>query len=257
MRTRGGRALVALTLIGVLSHGAGGQDTTAAPRHLLSLDVSRLQPFRRTYEMTVRGRDSSVVIGQREVVLSQAVYSGAPSWLLVETRSGMVPAVESLYVAPDLRPLHWSSVLGPARLGAEFVGDSIYGAMTSPTGKQNIVTAGRPDLLVSGAMVETLLPLLPLTSTWTDSVGVLSVDLATTRLIAADLAVVGEEDLVVDSSSTRPTWVVALRAGQYNALYWVDRDTGAVLRVQQPLSPHAGTELEYRARSEAVGAPPR
>jgi hypothetical protein len=168
----------------------------------------------------------------------------------------MVPAVESLYVAPDLRPLHWSSVLGPARLGAEFVGDSIYGAMTSPTGKQNIVAVGRPDLLVSAAMVEALLPLLPLTSTWTDSVGVLSVDLATTRIIAAELAAVGVEDLLVDSSSTRPTWVVTLRAGQLSVLYWVDRDTGAVLRVQQPLSAHTGTELEYRARPEAAGAPP-
>jgi hypothetical protein len=215
-----------------------------------------MQPFRRTYEMIVRGPDSTAVIGQREVVLSSAVYSGAPSWLLVETRTGLVPAVESLYVAPDLRPLHWSSALAAARLGAEFVGDSIYGAVTSPTGKQNIVAAGRPDMLISGAMVESIVGLLPLSFTWTDSVGVLSVDLATTQVIAAELAVVGEEDLAVDSSVTRPTWVVALRSAQHSALYWVDKASGSVLQVQQRLNPHTGTELEYRMRSETIGSPP-
>jgi hypothetical protein len=206
--------------------------------------------------MIVHGHDSSVVVGQREIALSSAVYSGAPSWLLVETRTGIVPAVDSLYIGPDLRPLHWSSVLGTARLGAEFVGDSIYGAMTSPTGKQNIVAAGRPDLLVSGAMVEAILPLLPLTSTWTDSAGVLSVDLATTQVIAAELAVVGEEDLPLDSSATRPTWVVALRAGEHSVVYWVDKASGALLRIQQPLRSHTGTDLEYRLRCETVGTSP-
>jgi hypothetical protein len=252
----GGRVFVALTLIAALSDGVLAQDNTAAPRHLLSLDVSRMQPFRRAYEMIVRGRDSSIVIGQREVVLTAAVYSGEPSWLLVETRTGLVPAVESLYVAPDLRPLHWSSALGTARLGTEFVGDSIYGAMTSPTGKQNIVAAGRPDLLVSGAMLEALLPLLPLSSTWVDSVGVLSVDLATTHVIPAELAVVREEDLVTDTLAIRPTWVVALRAGQLSLQCWVDKTSGAVLRVTQALSSHTGTELEYRMRSDSVGVSP-
>jgi hypothetical protein len=252
----GDRALVALTLLGALSNLAAAQDTTAVIRHLLSLDISKVQPYRRTYDMIVHARDSAIVIGQREVLLSEASYAGSPAWLLVETRTGLVPASESLFVAPDLRPLHWSSVLGTARLGAEFVGDSIYGASTMSAGKQNVVILGRPDLLVSGPMVELLVPLLPLWSSWADSVGVLGVDLVTNQVTPAELAVIGEEDVALDSSTVRHSWVVALRSGARHVLFWIDKDSGAALRVQQMLPPHAGGELEYRLRPESPTAPP-
>lgn len=251
MRASSG-AVVALTLLLVLAERGDAQDTAAVVRHLLSLDISRVQPFRRTYDMIVHTRDSSVVLGRRDVVLTSAIYAGAPSWLLVETRSGLVPAVESLYVAPDMRPLHWSSTLGSARLGVEFVGDSLYGATTSPTGKQNIVIAGRPDLMVSASMTEMLLPLLPLTTGWTDSAAVLAVDLSSSAVVAAELAVVGEEDVTVDSLTLRPSWVVALRVGARHVLYWVEKETGTPRRIEQPLPAHAGTSLEYRYRPEAI-----
>jgi len=253
----GGRALVALTLLTTLSLRARGQDTTVVSRHVLPVDTTRVQSFRRTYDMIVRTRDSSIVIGQREVSLATTTYASAPAWLLVETRSGIIAAAESLFVNPALRPLHWSSALGVARMGAEFVRDSIYGVVTTPTGKQNIVAAGPPDLLVSGPMIEALLPLLPLSSTWTDSVNVLSVDLAASRLMPAELAVVGEEDLLLESSTTRPAWVVALRSEDHHVLYWVDKADGSVLRTQQPLPSHVGIELEYRLRSDISSASPR
>lgn len=260
MKTASGAAVV-LTLL-LVSTVAGAQDTTAAPttpptRHLLALDISRVQPFRRTYDIVVHTRDSTIVLGQRGVALDSASYAGVPGWLLVETRTGVVPAAESLYLAPELRPIHWSSALGPARMGVEFVGDSIYGATTSPMGKQNIVLAGRPDLLASGALVEMLIPLLPLTSTWTDSVGVFAVDATTSAVLPAELAVIGEENLMVDTVTQRPAWVVALRAGPRNVLYWIDKETGAALRIEQTLPAHAGTLLQYRIRWEpGTPAPP-
>jgi len=256
----GARALVALTLLLAFARIGRSQDTTAVARHLLALDISRVQPFARTYDMIVRARDSSIMIGQREIVLKPGGYSDAPAWLIVETRSGVVPAVESLYVAPDLRPLHWSSTLGSARLGAEFVGDSVYGAATMGKSKQNIVVNGRPDLVVSGPMLETLLPLLPLRADWVDSVGVLGADLVANQVMSAELAVIGEEELPVDSSMSRPSWIVALRAGERHLLLWIDKETGAALRVRQPLPPHVGAELEYRLRRpppEAGSVPPR
>ena len=258
MRMARGRTLVALSLLVALSRVGFAQDTTAVMRHLLSLDISRVQPFARTYDMIVRAHDSSIVIGQREVVLKESGYSDAVAWLIVETRSGLVPAVESLYVDPDLRPLHWSSTLGAARLGAEFVGDSVYGATTMGMGKQNIVVNGRPDLVVSGPMLEALLPLLPLTVNWIDSVGVLGVDLVTNHVTPAELAVVGEEELPMDSSTVRRSWVIALRAGDRHVLVWIDKESGAALRVRQPLPSHVGTELEYRLRppSDTGTAPP-
>ena len=251
----GGRALVALTLIGALSRHAVAQDTTAVFRHLLSLDVSKVRPFHRAYEMLTRGPDSAVVIGQRDLVLDSASYNGAPAWLLIETRTGVVAAVESLYIAPDLRPLHWSSVLGAARLGAEFVGDSIYGATTMQAGKQNLVVGSRPDLLVSLSMVELLIPLLPLTADWSDSAAVLGVDLTSSLITPARLAVVANLEEQRDSVVVR-TMFVELSAEQHRVVFAFDAATGDVLSVRQPLPPQTGSELEYRLRPDPAAAPP-
>jgi hypothetical protein len=255
----GGRALAALTLLVSTARVSPAQDTTVAMagvRHVLTLDTSKVLRFRRSYEVFVQSPDSSVGLGQREVVLDTSTYSGAPAWLLVETRGGLVPVAESLYLARDMRPMHWSSVLGVARLAIEFVGDSLYGATSGPMGKHNIVLGGRPDILVSGAMVELLLSLLPLTVNWTDSVAVLSVDLGTSQIVPAELSVVGEEQLMLDSLTARPAWVVTLRAGDRHILYWIDKETGAALRMQQPLPSNAGSgELAYRIRPESTLAP--
>jgi hypothetical protein len=252
-----GGAVVSVTLLVVVTTRLESQDTVSAPvRHLLPVDLSRVQPFRRTYDMIVHTADSSIVLGQREVRLDSAAYAGAPAWLLVETRTGVVPAVESLYVAPDMRPLHWSSTLGSARLGAEFVGDSIYGATTAPSGKQNIVLGSRPDLFVSAAMAETLLPLLPLTSTWMDSVGLLAADLVATTVLPAEIVVVGEEDLALDTLSQRASWVVAIRTASRSVIYWIDKENGATLRMEQALPLHIGRLLQYRLRADPPPAPP-
>lgn len=242
-------ALGAVALL--LCVGALGvaQDTVAAQRSALPFDTARLQPYRRYYNLVVQGRDSTTTVGMSETSLARATYAGAPSWLLVETRTGIVASAESLYVTPALRPVHWSSSLGAARLGTEFVGDSIYGAVTGPRGKQNIVLGGSQDLMVSTPMIAMLLPLLPLSRQWSDSIAVMAVDLATSRIIPAELSVVAEEELTVDSTLTRPTWVVALRAGARSIQFWVDKDIPAVLRVQQTLPPHTGTLLEYRLRA--------
>lgn len=249
------RAFLALGLTAAQGLPASAQDTVAIARHTLALDVSRLQPYRRAFDMVVQTRDTAVVIGQREVTLAPAGYAGALAWLLVETRAGVVPAAESLYVAPDMRPLHWSSALGAARLGVEFTADSMYGATSAPDGRRSIVLSVRPDLLVSTAMIEMLLPLLPLSAQWSDSVALLAVDVASSTVIPGELAVIGEEEIVVDSAATRPFWVVALRVDTRNVLFWVDKHSGEVRRVQQQLPAHAGSLLEFRWRSDPAVPP--
>ena len=51
------------------------QETVGVARHALAVDATRIQPFGRMYDMIVHTRDSSIVIGQREVSLSAATYS--------------------------------------------------------------------------------------------------------------------------------------------------------------------------------------
>ena len=234
---------------------AAAQDS-ATTQHRLSLDTSRARAFQRAYNITVHSQDSVVVIGERHLHFDTATYAGIGSWIVVESRTGVVPAADSLYLARDLSPVHWSSALGTARLGLEFARDSIYGATTSPMGRQNIVLRSRADLLLSQGMLETLFPLLPLDSTWRDSVTAFALDANANVIERAELAVIGQEDLAVDSLTRTPSWVVALRSTSRQVLYWVDKESRATLRVEQAVAPHVGTLLEYRIKPITTAAPP-
>lgn len=232
-----------------------GQDSVAVAPRLLPLDTARVRQFERTYDMVVQSLDSTFVIGERRVRMAPSRYAGSPAWLLVETRTGIVPAVESLFVTPDMRPIHWSSRLGSARLGAQFVRDSIFGATSSPAGRQNIVMAARSDLVVSTAMAEALLQLFPLGIGRSDSAALLSVDLASTTVIPAEVTVIGDESLFMDSIAFRASWVVALKTEPSYVLFWIDKESGGTLRVQYALPGQGGALLEYRARDDIAREP--
>jgi hypothetical protein len=247
------RALRALTLICAAARATAGQDSTVASPRTLAPDVQRLVPFVRDYDIVVQSPDSTFVIGQRRVSLQRVTYAGSPAWVIVEIRTGIAPAVESLFVTPAFRPIHWSATTGAARLGAQFVRDSMYGVSSSPVARQNIIIPTRGDLLVSGGMAESLIPLLPLAVGWTDSAAVLTVDPTSAAIVPAQLTVLAEEPLAMGSSTARDTWVVALRTEPRYVLFWVDRESGAIARVQQLV--RGGVFLEYRLRPGAAQPP--
>jgi hypothetical protein len=206
--------------------------------------------------MVVHTGDSATIIGRRDVLFAATMDSGNPGWLIVESRTGVVPAVESLYLGRDLRPLRWSSVVGQTRLGAQFVGNTVYGTVVAPTGKQNIFATARRDLVPSLASLEALFPLLPLASTWTDSASVLEIGVASSgHATPAELVVVSDEEFALGSMAPRSTWVVVLQSPSKRILFWIDKGTGAVLRILQPVSGDIGAELEYRLVPDAPTAP--
>lgn len=248
MRGRG----VIFALLALAGADAAAAQDSLAIRHLLALDVARLTPFHRAYDIVVHRGDTTTVIGGRLVRLESALYAGAPAWLLTESRTGTVVASESLYVAPDGRPVHWASTVGPARLAVAFVGDSMLGATTVGGFKQNLVVRGQPDLLVSASMLELALGLLPLGDAWRDSAAVLHLAPTARAVTPVELLVLGAERVLLDSIVARNSHVVAVRAEDRSILYWVDAATGAVLRMQQRLPAHVGSVLEYRFRSDVV-----
>jgi hypothetical protein len=97
-------------------------------------------------------------------------------------------------------------------------------------------------------MVELLLGLLPLEDQWRDSAAVLSITTSGRTVIPVELMMVGREEIGSDPAMMRLAHVVALRSEQRSVLYWVDAETGAVLRMQQLVPAHVGSLLEYRAR---------
>lgn len=245
---------VTLALVVGTAQAAAGQDTIATPRHVLALDVTRMHPFTRSYDMVVHVGDSAHVIGQRDVSVSEATYAGQPAWLLVETRTGIVPSIDTLFLAADIRPIHWSSELGKSRFGAEFSSDSIFGVTVTPSARRSLILGSRPDMLVSTAMIETIAGLLPLTPEWSDSAAVLAVDAGEATVIPAEMAITGSEPGI--SGDTSGTWIMAIRTERGQLQLWIEKATGQSVRVEQALPAHVGSRLEYRARMPAGAAPP-
>jgi hypothetical protein len=213
------------------------QDSVPA-RPAWPVDPGRAAPFRSTYQMRAFLGDSSQVIGERSVDMVAATYSDAPAWLLVERRTGAVAAVESLYVSPDMRPLRWSASVGPATLAMVFARDSVFGATSGPGGRQSILAPVAPKTIISVAMLEAILPILPLTAYFTDSVSIMSVAQSSTGTVTAELAVIGEEE-----GTAR--WIMALRAPGQTLILWVEKATGQLVRTQQPLPLHTASLLEF------------
>ena len=236
---------------------AAAQDTIPRVRHILPIDYARIQPLERASDIMVLSGDSTVVIGQRAIALHEAMLpDSSTGWLLTEVRSGIVPSSDSVFLAADLRPVRWTSSLGASRLEMDFVGDSIDGVIWGPVGAKRASLEAPPDLVLSGAMLELVIGLLPLASGFADSVSVLSVDLAGADVSMAEIAVLGEEAAAPDSTAQQ-LWVVALSAEARQLLLRVDRATGVVVRAQEAVAPHVGTMLEIRARARANTLPPQ
>ena len=248
------RALRALTLLLAGARVLAAQDSTSSFRDSLPIDLQRLAPFVRHYDIVVESRDSIRIIGQRTLSVQRATFAGAAAWVLVEARTGISTAVDSLFVSPALHPIHWTSTMGAARLGAQFARDSIYGVTTSPGARQNIIMPAPSTLLVSGAMVEVVLSLLPLAAGWTDSVAILAIDPTSAAVVPAQLIAFADEMVTLEGASPRPAAVVALRTDPAFVLFWLDRETGAIVRVQQAL--RGGVFLEYRLRNSGGSSPP-
>ena len=244
-----------LSLSAAIAPSAPAQDTIPRLRHILPIVFARIQPFQRAYDVTVLSGDSTIIIGQREVALREALLSDSSAgWLLTETRTGIVPSVDSLFLAADLRPVRWTSLLGASSLVVDFTADSLGGVIRGPVGVSAVAAGAPPDLLLSGAMLELVVELLPLSPGWADSATVLSADVSGVDVSTAEFAVLGDAPT---GPTGHPSWLVALRAESRQLLLWVDKATGVALRTQQTLPTHTGTMLELRAREKAEAIPPR
>lgn len=219
-------------------------DTDTVPPRALPVNGLLLRPQHLRYEMTVISSDSSHLVGFRDVDVRQSTYGAFPAWLLVETRGGAVATMDSLYLSyVDLRPLHWSSQIGGARMAIEFSSDSLYGATTSPAGNQNIVLGHGRDLLAGDGMTDAVLELMPRAVGRVDSVSVLAIDLGSTRTLAGALSVDGEQD--IDTPLGRKhCWVITLATLAGTVRYWVSESDPVVVRSRQPLPGHPGLDFQ-------------
>lgn len=199
---------------------------------MLRVDGTRLLSGTFTYQTVLERDVNSTALGTRTVSSTRATYNNTPVWLLLESRSGdAIPGIDSLFAQlADLRPIHWGSTIGRARLSAEFRGDSAYGGTTAPAGRHSLVTGMPPGTIVSGPMLEAVLRLLPLQPAWEDSAAMLSVAVNGATVLPARISVIGEDQVRVPAGQF-DCWVVSVRAGEASrGLYWVTKRDPIIVR---------------------------
>jgi hypothetical protein len=199
------------------------------------------------YQMTLERDAAATPIGTRTISASLSTYAGTPAWLLLETRmsdSGVTSFTDSLFTDPSLRPMHWSATLGNARLGAEFRADTVYGATSAPTGRRSMVGVVPTGSIVSSAMLETVLRVLPLQQTWEDSASVMSVTAASNAVVPARLSVIAEDRVTVPAGEF-DCWVVSVRADAGRSLYWISKQDPIVVRSAMDVPGMGGAQLIY------------
>lgn len=184
------------------------------------------------YETTLERDNSTTPLGERIVSTTLGSYAGSPAWILVDVRTNQtVPSTDSLFAdTAGLRPRHWSSLIGSARLAAEFRGDTVYGGTSSPLGRRSLVIALPKGTIVSGAQLEAELRLFPLQTAWEDSTSTLFITLGSTVVLPTRIAVIGEDRVRVPAGEF-DCWVVSVRAGDAaRGLYWVTKQDPIVVR---------------------------
>jgi hypothetical protein len=237
---------VALACVACVARLAGAQNppTTPDTAHRAvappagKFDATKLQTSQFVYLTTLERDASTTPLGTRTVTVTPMSYVGIPTWLLTEARAGDgIPSADSLYAdMATLRPIHWSATTGAAHLALEFRSDSAFGGTSSPGGRRTMALAVPPGSMVSGAMLETVLRLLPLAMAWEDSVSLLSIGVGSSTVLQTRIAVIGEDRVRVPAG-TFDCWVVSVHADQTKGLYWVTKSDPIVVRstLDQPM----------------------
>lgn len=210
-----------------------------------TVDATMLRPARYSYEVAITRDGLTQPLGQQTISFTNAVYAGAPSWLILEARDGGgIAGLDSILASRDrLTPLHWGASTGQARLAAEFTRDTVYGATSSPLGRRSLVGPAPRGVIASEGMLDGLLQLAPVEEGWAADATLLVADLTGTRLLPARLMVEREEEVTVPAG-TFQSWVVALRTGNGDKWLWVSKEHRIVVKSSQTLTQLNGAVLD-------------
>jgi hypothetical protein len=107
--------------------------------------------------------------------------------------------------------------------------------MQSYQGRSSFTAALPPGALVTPAMVERVVELLPLGMGYRSAASLLLLELGSPRTIPAQL-LVDRDDRVPRAGGETDCWVVTLRAGTLEERLWVSKDSSRVVKTEQPIA---------------------
>jgi hypothetical protein len=221
------------------------------------------------YQLEIRRDTALVPLGVRTVTVSASMLGGAPDWLVAESRTGTAIATyDSVHLhRVDLTPVRWTARNGLSQLAVSFTQDSMFVALQDYQGRGSFAAALPPGALLTPAMVDQLLTLLPLADGYHANASLVVIDSGAPRAVPATISVEGGASVMLAVpaavvASGAPSagvqlagvqapapavpvdcWVVVLRAGSLEKRYWVSKSSQRVVKTEQATSAGVLTEL--------------
>jgi hypothetical protein len=249
------RTLMTALVLSASAASLQAQADSTAPR--IRPDGGALTPVILTYVATLQSGTDVRPLGERAVQLARTTYAGLSAWEITETRGAGANATVDTLVADylTLAPFHWGASqpmpggggIQPvaARVAAEFRGDTMFGVMSWPGGRRNLVTATQPGAYITAAHLEVALRGLPIgAANWRDSAWVLVSGVGKSASVAAAITVIGQETLVTTAGSY-DCWIVSLTSDIGRTQYWVSKSDRIVVQLRQVV-PETGALLQYQ-----------
>lgn len=206
-----------------------------------------------TYRSTVTRGGATVELARRTLTVRAVEQGGERAWLVLDdTRArGQVMTDSVVLAAGDLRPVRRTADMGPMRIALTFPGDSVRGTMSVPGGDPAsvLVAPGDRRIVVNGAMLEALLPLLPLAAGWSGTVAQLTPTPLGASVVPLTLTVVGEDSVAVPAG-TFAAWRMTARAADAEQQLWVSKADRRLLR-QEATPP--SSDVVYRTELVEIG----
>jgi hypothetical protein len=238
--------LVACAVVGAAAPASAQDLVDPIPSPARQLDGTRLRPATLTYVATIRRDDSTRVVGDRSVAITEMLHFGFPAWQIVESTSAPQPyalADTTIVERATLRLLHWGSYVDFTRVVADFRSDSIFGGITTPVGRRTMVGDLPATAWITAAQTEAAISVYPLIPDLRDSVTIVATETSRSTTLRAELAVLGEERVTVPAGSY-DCWIVTLTTDAGGPTYWVAKRDGVIVRSLRML-PENGGMLVY------------
>lgn len=205
------------------------------------------------YRVMLSRGDQTIELARRTLTVGPAP-ADASAWLLVDETDarGQVNA-DSLFLSRDgLVPRRRAAAMGPVRIALTFAADSVRGMMTAPGGESLAVSLPTvTGLVASGAMLESLLTVVPLAEGWAATAVQVAPSPTGTALAPATFRVLAADSVTVPAG-TFAVWRLIVTAGGAEQWLWLDRATGRLVRSQ--MSPPLSPDVTYV--TELVEVPP-
>lgn len=203
-----------------------------------AFDTGRLRPYTLHYDVAMEGGMVNLAFESTQT-LAETEHDGRPGWLLVSTASLPMGAVTDSTVLDraTLAPLARTVHQGPATIRLAYAADAVEGTMEMPGQTMPVEAALEAPLSIEGASLEAGLGALPLEEGY--RAAFTSFDLMAQRPQALTIEVAGSEAVTVPAG-TFEAWIVRFSEGDGGGTFWVDRETGLVVRSERRVPPQAG-----------------